>query len=244
MLLIPITIEPSQSVLPARSTPVVWMWLALVLALFVLERLVRVDHDLALGWFAPGFFASVTFIVASWSLYSDPALFDVWQLWSHLVVHPSWWQLAGEIVLMLVIGRTLERTLGSALFLAAIGCLAPLGGVLMVLAGPQPVFIGGLPVMVGLVALALGRLPGAMVHWSVVWWAVVAVGHWPLFRMPLHTLFFLVMVLAVMTSPPSAVLPTLFATLAVAGTGFGLGVLIRRRGPDGQVGRQEAKTPR
>lgn len=229
MLLIPTTIEPPEGVLPARSTPVVWTWLGLVLALFVLERLVRVDHDLALGWFAPGLFAGVTFIVASWSLYGDPALFDVWQLWSHLVVHPSWWLLAGEIVLMLVIGRALERILGTALFLAAIGCLAPLGGVLMVLAGPQPVFAGGLPMMAGLIGLALGRLPGAMVRWGVVWWAVVAVGHWPLFRMPLHTLFFLVMVLSLVLSPPVAVLPTLLATLAVAGTGFGLGVLIRRR---------------
>lgn len=229
MLLIPTIVEPPEGVLPARSTPVVWTWLALVLALFVLERLVRVDHDLALGWFAPGLFAGVTFTIASWSLYGDPALFEVWQLWSHLVVHPSWWLLAGEIVLMLVIGRALERTLGTALFLAAIGCLAPLGGVLMVLAGPQPVFAGGLPMMAGLIGLALGRLPGAMVRWGVVWWAVVAVGHWPWFRMPLHTLFFLVMVLTLVMSPPSAVLPTLFATLAVAGTGFGLGVLIRRR---------------
>jgi membrane associated rhomboid family serine protease len=229
MLLIPTAVELPAGELPARSTPVVWVWLALVLALFVLERVVRIDHDLAFGWFSPQLFAGVTFTVASWSLYGDPALFDLWQLWSHLVVHPAWWLLALEIVLMLVIGRALERLLGTALFLAAIGCLAPLAGVLMVLAGPQPVFAGGLPLMVGLLGLAIGRLPGASVRWGVVWWAVVAVGHWPLFRMPLHTLFFLLMVLVVVTAPPAAVLPTLLATVAVAGTGFGLGVLIRRR---------------
>ena len=229
MLLIPTTVELPDGDLPTRSTPVVWTWLALVLALFVLERLVQIDHDLGLGWFPPQLFAGVTFTVASWSLYGDPALFDLWQLWSHVVVHPSWWLLAIELVLMLVIGRALERILGTALFLAAIGCLAPLGGVLMVLVGPQPLYVGGLPLMVGLLGLACGRLPGAAVRWGVVWWAIIAVGQWPLFRMPLHTVFFLLMVLVLVVTPPSAAIPTLLATVAVAGSGFGLGVLIRRR---------------
>ncbi len=229
MLLIPITVELPVGDLPARSTPVVWTWLALVLALFVLERLVQIDHDLGLGWFSPQLFLGITFTVASWSLYGDPALFDLWQLWSHVVVHPTWWLLAVELVLMVVIGRALERMLGTALFLAAIGCLAPLGGVLMVLVGPQPLYAGGLSLMAGLLGLACGRLPGAAVRWGVVWWAIVAVGQWPLFRMPLHTLLFLLMVLILVVTSPAAVIPTLLATVAVAGTGYGLGVLIRRR---------------
>jgi hypothetical protein len=229
MLLIPTTVELPTGEVPRHSTPVVWSWLALVLALFVLERLVVVDHDLALGWFPPGLFAGVTFTVASWSLYGDPALFEVWQLWSHLLVHPTWWMLAIEIVLMLVIGRALERVLGMALFLAAIGCLAPLAGVLLVLVGPNPVFAGGLPLMAGLIALTVGRLPGVAVRWGVVWWAVVAVGRWPLFLLPAHVLLFLLLVLILVLTPPSAAIPTLLATLVVAGTGFGLGVLIRRR---------------
>jgi len=229
MLLIPTTVELHSGAVPRHSTPVVWTWLALVLALFVLERVVVVDHDLALGWFPPGLFAGVTFTVASWSLYSDPSLFEVWQLWSHLLVHPSWWQLAIEIVLMLVIGRALERMLGAALLLAALGCLAPLAGVLLVLVGPSPVFAGGLPLMAGLIALACGRLPGATVRWGLVWWVVIAVGHWQLFRMPLHTLLFLLLVLILALTPPSTAMVTVLATMAVAGTGFGLGVLIRRR---------------
>lgn len=229
MLLLPIALEWPAGDLPAHRTPVVWMWLALVLVLFVLERLVRVDHDLALAWFPPQLFAGVTFTVASWSLYGDPALFDLWQLWSHVLIHPLWWLLAVEIVLMIVVGRALERVLGTAMFLAALGCLAPLGGVLLVLGGPQPVFAGGVPLMAGLVGLALGRLPGVSVRWGLVWWLVVAVGCRPLFRTPLHTLLILLPGLALVASTPVAVLPTLLATVAVAGAGFGLGLLIRRR---------------
>ena len=230
MRLVPIAIESPTGEPPPHRTPVVWMWLALVLALFVLERLVRVDHDLALGWFPPALFAGVTFTIASWSLYGDPALFEPWQLWSYLLVHPLWWLLAVEIVLMVVIGRALERALGAAMFLAALGCLAPLGGVLLVLGGPQPVFAGGLPLMAGLVGLALGRLRGASVRWGLVWWLVVAVGCRPLFRTPLHTLLVLLLASALVASPPAAALPTLLATTVVASAGFGLGVLIRRRG--------------
>lgn len=229
MLVIPTTVEPSDGHLPERSTPVVWVWLALVLAVFVLERVVRIDHDLQLGWFPPQVFAGVTFTIASWSLYGDPALFDLWQMWSHLVVHPVWWLLLIELVVMLVIGRALERLLGTALFLAAIGCLAPLGGVVLVLAAPQPVYAGGLSLMAGLLGLAIGRLPGASVRWGVVWWVVVAVGHWPWFRMPLPTLLFLLLVLVLIATPPAAAMATLLTTIMVAGTGFGLGVLIRRR---------------
>ena len=128
------------------------------------------------------------------------------------------------------LAKVLNRiTLPGSLFLAAIGCLAPLGGVLMVLVGPQALYAGGLSLMAGLLGLACGRLPGAAVRWGVVWWAIIAVGQWPLFRMPLHTVFFLLMVLVLVVTPPSAAIPTLLATVAVAGSGFGLGVLIRRR---------------
>ncbi|MBA3699053.1 MAG: rhomboid family intramembrane serine protease [Planctomycetes bacterium] len=229
MLLVPLAIETPDGEVPQTSTPVVWTWLALVLALFVLERVVTLDHDLALGWFPQGLFAGVTFTVASSSLYGDPALFDLWQLWSHLLVHPSWWLLALEIVLMVTIGRALERVVGTALFLAAIGCLAPLGGVLQVLVGHQPVFAGGFPLMVGLSGLLLGRLPAASLRWGLVWWVVVAVGCWPWFRMPVHTLLILLLVLVLTVTPAPDVLTTLLATVVVAGTGFGLGTLMRRR---------------
>lgn len=229
MLLIPTVVEPVDAVLPARGTPGVWVWLALVLAVFAVERLVAIDHDLALGLFPAGLFAGVTFTVASWTLYGDPALFDLWQLWSHLLVHPRWWTLAVEVVLLLAIARALERVLGTALFLAVVGCLAPLGGVLLVLVFGMPLFAGGLPLMAGLIGVAIGRLPKAQVRCDIVWWLVVAVGHWPLFRLPLTTLLILLLVFSLATAATADATATLLATAAVAGIGIGLGALIRQR---------------
>jgi membrane associated rhomboid family serine protease len=228
MLLVPTVVEPAAEPLPPHATPVVWIWLALVLAVFAAERLVVFDHDLGLGLFPSVLFAGVTFTIASWTLYGDPALFDLWQLWSHLLVHPRWWQLAVEVVLMLAVGRALERLLGLVLFLAVLGCLAPLGGVLMVLVADQPFYAGGLPLSAGLLGVALGRLPAAVVRFDVVWWLVVAVGHWPLFRLPLHTLLILLLVF-ILASTGAGAVTTLFATVAVAAIGLALGTLIRRR---------------
>lgn len=231
MLLIPTRIEVTGLTLAERATPVVWIWLALVLGVFVAERLVVIDHDLGFGWFPQGVFASVTFVIASWSLYGDPALFDLWQLWSHLLVHPHWWLLAVEITLMLVLGRALERVMGSALFAAVLACLGPLGGVAMVLLAQESVHAGALPLMLGLVGLVLGRLPGATTCWGVAWWAVVAVGYWPLFRLPMPTLMFLLLVLTVVSAPADAAIRSLLVGLLLVATGLGLGVLVRRFDP-------------
>lgn len=229
MLLVPTVVESASEPLPRHATPVVWTWLVLVLALFTAERLVVIDHDLGLGLFPSGLFAGITFMVASWNLYGDPALFDLWQLWSHLLVHPRWWELAVEVVLMLAVGRALERALTPVLFAAVLGCLAPLGGVLMVLIADQPFYAGGQALMAGLLGVACGRLPKATVRCDVVWWLVVAVGSWPLVRLPLHTLLIVVLVFALATAPATAAVATLLATMAVAAIGMGLGLLIRRR---------------
>ena len=229
MLLLPTTLEPADGPPPARSTPVVWTWLALVLALFVCERLVVIDHDLGLGLLPRGLFAVVTFTTASWSLYGEPELFALWQVWSHLVVHPSWWRLALEVVCMLVVGRALERVLGPALFLALLACLGPLGGVALVLLGGPLVYTGGLALVIGLTGVAVGRLPAAQVRWDLVWWLIVAVGQWPLFRLPLHTLLILLLVVTLAATPAVHALPTLLTSVAVAGIGVGLGTLMRRR---------------
>ncbi len=228
MLLIPTTIEVPDQPLPERATPVVWVWLALVLSLFVIERLVVIDHDLGFGWFPNNVFAGVTFVIASWSLYGDPALFEVWQLWSHLLIHPQWWLLAVEIILMLVLGRALERVMGSALFAAVLACLGPLGGVTTVLLTQESVHAGALPLMLGLVGMILGRLPGAVTGWGLVWWAIVAVGYWPLFRLPTHTLMFLLLVLSLVIAPAHSAIASIVVGLLLVGTGFGLGALVRR----------------
>jgi membrane associated rhomboid family serine protease len=228
MLLIPTSVEISSVALPNRSTPVVWIWFALVLAVFVSENVVILDHDLGFNLLPRGFFSGTTFVVASWSLYGDPVLFDLWQLWSHLLIHYHWWLLAVEIVVMLVIGRALERVMGSALFAAVLACLGPLGGVLMVLFGHEATYVGGLPLMLGLIGVTLGRLPSAMISWGLAWWAIIAVGYWPLFRQPVHMLMFLILALTLVSAPAEVAIMSVLIGLIIVATGFGLGVLVRR----------------
>lgn len=228
MLLIPTAVELSSGVLPKRSTPVVWIWLALVLAVFISEQAVILDHDLGYHLLPRGAFAATTFMVASLSLYGDPALFDLWQLWSHVFIHYHWWLLAAEIVVMLVIGRALERVMGSALFAAVLVCLGPLGGVLMVLFGHQATYVGGLPFVLGLMGVILGRLPGAMISWGLAWWAIIAVGYWPLFRQPVHMLIFFIFALSIMSAPAETAIISALTGLILLATGYCLGVLVRR----------------
>jgi membrane associated rhomboid family serine protease len=228
MLLIPTALEPRDGDRQTRSTPVVWTWLALVLALFTIERLVMIDHDLGLGMLPRELFAGVTFVVASWSLYSDPALFDLWQLWTHVLVHPSVWLLALEVALMLVVGRAVERAMGSLTLAACLASLAPLAGISTLLVGPPEVMAGGLPLLLGVLGLGLGRFPGASVRWGVAYWAVVVVGHVPLFVLPLRTMAIVVLILSVWLAPVHATVVTAVASVVVLLAGAGLGAASRR----------------
>jgi membrane associated rhomboid family serine protease len=231
MLLIPSSVEPLRGVIPKRATPIVWLWLALVLVVFVCERVVAFDQNLKFGYVPQGLFVGVTFVSASWSLYGDPMLFDIWQLWSHLFVHSHWWILMAEMLVMLVIGRALERTMGSALFAAVLACLGPLGGVLMVLFGHQQIYVGGLPFMLGLIGLTMGRFPGAVMQWGIAWWAIIAVGYWRLFRLPVHIMVFLPLVLIALSAPENPTINILVGLLLLV-VGFGFGVLVRRLHPE------------
>ena len=230
MLLIPSSVEPLSGVIPRRATPIVWLWLALVLAIFIGERVVAFDQNLKLGYVPQALFIGITLVSASWSLYGDPVLFDLWQLWSHLFVHSQWWILMTEILVMLVIGRALERTLGSALFAAVLVGLGPLGGVLMVLISHQPVYVGGLPFMLGLIGLTMGRMPGAVMQWGIAWWAIVAVGYWRLFRLPVHIMAFLPLILSAVSAQENPAINVLVGLLLLV-VGFGFGVLVRRFEP-------------
>ena len=230
MLLIPSSVEPLSGVIPRQATPIVWLWLALVLAIFVVERVVAFDQNLKFGYVPQALFMGITLVSASWSLYGDPALFDLWQLWSHLFVHSHWWILMAEILVMLVIGRALERTLGSALFVAVLVCLGPLGGVLMVLLSHQLVYVGGLPFMLGLIGLTMGRMPGAVMQWGIAWWAIVAVGYWRLFRLPVHIMVFLPLILSAVSAQENPAINIVVGLLLFV-VGLGFGVLVRRFEP-------------
>ncbi len=232
MLLVPTAVEHPALTPTTNSTPVVWIWFALVVSHFMVSRVVAFDHDQYLGLLPPTWFSVVTFVEASWSLYGDPELFELWQIWSHLVVHPQWWHLAIEIVVMLVIGRALERTIGSALFAVVLASLAPLGGIALVFVGGGSPYAGGLALTFVVVGLALGRLPGAQTRWSVLWWAVVVVGQWPLFRLPLTSVFVLLLVPLILSAPHGYPLIHVVIAVLIAGVSAMLGVLTARMTQD------------
>jgi lipopolysaccharide export LptBFGC system permease protein LptF len=66
----------------------------------------------------------------------------------------------------------------------------------------------------------------------VVWWAVVAVGQWPLFRLPLPSVLVLLLVPVMLGAPRGHALIHLLIGLVIAGAGAVLGVLIGRTTQD------------
>jgi membrane associated rhomboid family serine protease len=203
IVLVPVAFTGNMP-LPERSTPVVWVWLALVVALFVLERVVVLDQHFVLHLLPAQVFAGVTFVVASWGCYSDSALFAPWQLWSHILVHPSWWQLGIEIVLMLVIGRAVERMLGSVAMAMALLTLIPMSATLFLLFGGQQLLIGGHGLCLCVLGLAAGREPRATIQWGAAYWIIVAVGYLPLFVLALPTMIILYVIMMVWLAPSTA----------------------------------------
>jgi hypothetical protein len=67
-----------------------------------------------------------------------------------------------------------------------------------------------------------------MISWGIAWWAIIAVGYWPLFRQSVHMLMFLLLALIFMSSPAEAAVMSALTGLILVATGFGLGVLVRR----------------
>lgn len=195
MLILPISIEsPDGAATPPSATAVTWVLGGLVLALFVLGRLAMSD--------APGHllgndaFRIATYAAATWSFYSDPALFAPWQLWSWILVNNAWLPALVNLVLFVVAGRAVERRLGGVAFVGALVLLAPLVAGAAALSGPHPHAGSDIgPALCGIDGLTLGVLglawalfPEGRVRFGLVYWVVVAVGYRPLFRLPLRWL--------------------------------------------------------
>ncbi len=191
---------------PDRSTPVIWIWLSLVLSLFVVEKIVVLDYTYGFNLLPKQFFTAITFVVASWSCYSDSALFAPWQLWSHVIVHQSWWQLAIEIALIVVIGRTLERALGTLAMGMALLTLAPMSATLFLLVGGNSILVGGHGLCLSMLGVAVGRYPRALVQWGLGYWLIIVVGYLPLFVLALPTMIILYMTLIIWLAPAATAL--------------------------------------
>jgi membrane associated rhomboid family serine protease len=213
--------------LPDRSTPVMWVWLALVCALFVTERLIIFDHTFALQVVPEKLFAGVTFVVASWSCYSDSALFAPWQLWSHALIQASWWQLASEIAIMMVIGRAVERMIGSLAMAMALLTLLPMSATWYLMFDVGGLLVGGHGLCLSILGLAVGRIPHAQVQWGLAYWIIIAVGYVPLFALALPMMIVLYVVMVIfMASSAATMVTALWAVTCVL-----MGVLVGLSGP-------------
>jgi membrane associated rhomboid family serine protease len=184
-----------------RSTPVVWILSALIGLMFIAERVVA--WDLAQDGKSLPLMAVhiVTFLSASWSCYADSALFEPWQLWSLAVIQPSWWQALGDLVMLWLCGRALERHLGSLSFVLICAILLPLTTGLALLWPGAPVLQGTQGLVCALSGYVLVRFREAMVPIGLCYWAVVFVGEIRLFTLGFLTLF-LAYIIAVLFYAP------------------------------------------
>jgi hypothetical protein len=232
ILPLPIAVETGDgSPLPARGTLVIWIWLALALATFAIERLVVLDHELRWGLVPAPLFAITTFVMASWSLYADPALFSPWQPWTATLVGNGWTFLLADLAVMLVIGRAAERLGGSASLAAGLLAAAALAGLLFCAVARDGQLTGSAPLALGAIGLAWALLPAGRVRFGLAWWAVVAAGLRPLVAVPLHTVALGYLALHALLSPERPHLEVLLVDTAALLAGFLAGLAARVRGP-------------
>ncbi len=188
IILLPTALDPLvPSPGPARPATVVWMVVALVAMQLLVSRLVDLDHSGHWGLVGDRAFRVVTFTTSSWTLYSDPALFNPWQLWSYVLVHDSWIAAILNLLVLAVVGRAVERWIGALSFLGATLTLAPLAAVIhLLLSGrDDTVLTGADGLAAGVLGMAWALFPKAKVRWGMAYFALLVLGYVPLFRLAL-----------------------------------------------------------
>jgi membrane associated rhomboid family serine protease len=166
-----------------RSTPVVWTMVVIISLLFVVERVVAWDLAHAGQRLPLVAVHMITFVSASWSSYVDSALFQPWQLWSSTLIQPTWCHWLGDVVMLWLCGRALERQLGSWSFLLICAIITPLTTALAVLWSVAPIIQGTHGLLAALGGYALVRFRHAPVVFGLWYWAVVFVGEIRLFSL-------------------------------------------------------------
>lgn len=228
ILPLPLVVETGDgSPLPERGTLAIWVWLALALATFAVERLVVLDHELHWGLVPTPLFAITTFVMASWSLYADPALFSPWQPWTATLVGNGWTFLLADLAVMLVIGRAAERLGGSAALAAGLLAAAALAGLTFCAVARDGQLTGSAPLALGAIGLAWALLPAGRVRFGIAWWAVVAAGVRPLLAVPLHTVALGYLAMHALLSPGRLHLEVLLVDTAALLAGFLAGLAAR-----------------
>jgi membrane associated rhomboid family serine protease len=188
IILLPTALDPlAPAPGPARPATVVWMAVALIAMQLLVSRLVDLDHREHWRLVSDHAFRVVTFTTSSWSLYSDPALFNPWQLWSYALVHDSWVAAILNLLVLAVVGRAVEQWIGALSFLGATLTLVPLAAVIhLLLSGrDDTVLTGADGLAAGVLGMAWALFPKAKVRWGMAYFAVLVLGYVPLFRLAL-----------------------------------------------------------
>jgi membrane associated rhomboid family serine protease len=224
-----------EGVAPSRRPPVAALTIvALALSACALERLAgwSLAHHGPLG---ERLSRELVGAAASARLYPEHELFAPWQPWTASLIAAGWWQtlLAGGVVAF--VGGSLEAELGGLALVSAALALAPLAAVGSLLSGGE-VGLSGLAC--ALLGMALARRPHARVRWGFSYYAIVEVGHVPLFRTGLADIAALYLALELLRcvlqshgSPPGATAAPWGAWLAGGAAGVALGWLSRRLRP-------------
>lgn len=237
LLILPTTVEAPELDGVSQQTPAVtWMWFALIAAVFVLDRALMLD--LTTGWKAipAGFFVGVSYVLASWSLYADPALFEPWQLWSHALVHDGWLMPLLNLALVVALGRPLERLLGSVTFGGATLLLVAVSGLVFLALDHQGYHVGAGGLVSGLCGLGWALTPRGAVRFGLAYWAVIMVGHVPLFTVGLRSLILVYLVIDLWSVPLEQAMTTITVDVAALLAGFLFGLLVHWRQERGKLG--------
>ena len=231
MLILPTTLDPPASrPWPGRTAVVTWSLCGALVVAHVLLRLAGGGR----GLFGEEALRVVTYASASWKLYTDPELFEPWQLVSYTLLHEGWLHLLVNVLLIAVLGRAVERWVGPLACAGAMLTLTCLAAVLVLLAGAfahsHGVVVGANGLVMGLIGMAATLFPGSRVRWGLAYYLVLVVGYVPLFRTSARTLALgyalFEVALAWATHRPL----TLGADLGALAAGMALGVAGRRRG--------------
>lgn len=180
LFILPIGIEESDRPRPRGmfGTPVTWLAVLAIVALFAFEQLALVPSRSGL-WLTDATLS----LSASWKLYADPTLFKPMQLWTYSLLHDGWWHVIGNLIFFVVFGRALEAWTGSVAYFLALAVLAPASALIFLVEPHSGIvnqsLIGSSGVVSGIMGVAWGLNPRNPVRCVIGYWLVVLIGFLP-----------------------------------------------------------------
>jgi membrane associated rhomboid family serine protease len=231
MIILPTALEPPErDGWPERNAWVCWCVIALIAVDFAVTRFIALDQQQHWQLVGDPWFRSFSALTSWCSLYSDPTLFAPWQLWTYGFIHDSWILVATHIIVIIIVGRAVERWLGSVAFAGAVLTLMPLAAVIhLLLTEPDSsVLIGADGLVMGVLGMACLLFPHVRVRWGFAYFAVLVAGYRPLVRMPLPLMALLVLVVCLALHIDKHIVVTLVTDIGALTAGAMLGLAGRR----------------